>query len=324
MKTLSLRTFITKNTHLLFALFLLLTANQSTGAGWAGTDDFSSAICSSTNWTFLQQALGQMTIQVTNGHASFLDPTSTTDHLRAWMVWNGAPPVADGWMVDILGHNTVPHGNGGSTLYLGVLDTEAWAGGSGQGSGQFYIFGVGMGQHSGGSSFGTVLHSPTSDTNPVVIPCTNNTPFGLRLLYKPASQTIEAYYDPTGSGSGWTELDSITVSEMSPGMTATNTFSFTILADTFYGPISEGQMWADNFRLLPTPPPLLLAAQQSAGSEVVHLTWPNNGSACVLESAGAVTGGWSTVSTPWTTNAGWVSTFVTNPSPAQFYRLRAN
>lgn len=232
---------------LTIAAGLMTQAGFTYGASWVGTDGFSSAIYSSTNWTFLQQALGQMTIQVTNGHASFLDPTSTTDHERAWMVWNGTPTVADGWMVDILGHNTVPHGDGGSSLYLGVLDTEAWAGGSGQGSGQFYMFGVGMGQHSGGSSFGTVLHSPSSDTNPVVVPCTKNTLFGLRLLYKPASQTIEAYYDPTGSGSGWTELDSITVSEMSPGMTASSTFSFAIVADTFYGPISEGQMWAGNF-----------------------------------------------------------------------------
>jgi formylglycine-generating enzyme required for sulfatase activity/N-acetylneuraminic acid mutarotase len=126
---------------------------------------------------------------------------------------------------------------------LVTLDKEAW------GSGQLYGFDVAMGQHSGGSSFGTSWQSPAGETVRVSVPCTNNTLFDLRLIYKPASQTIEAYYDPTGSGLGWTKLDSITVSEMSPGMKATNTFSFAIVPDTFYGPISEGEMWADNFRL---------------------------------------------------------------------------
>jgi hypothetical protein len=37
-----------------------------------------------------------------------------------------------------------------------------------------------------------------------------------------------------------------------------------------------------------------------------------------------IASGWSTVSSPWTTNAGWTSTIATNPSPAPFYRLRAN
>jgi hypothetical protein len=301
------------------ALFLLLAANQCIGAGWAGTDDFSSAIYSSTNWTFYQQWLGQMTVQVTNGHASFLDLISTTDHQRAAMVWNGTPTVAESWMVDILGHNTVPYGNGGSGLYLLVMDTEAWE------SGELYGFGVAMGQHSSGSSFGSVWVTPGGSTNPVVVPCTNNTLFSLRLVYYPASQTIQAWYDPTGSGLGWTELDSMTVSEMSPGMTATNTFSFFIAADTFYGPISEGQMWATDFHALPTPPMLLVVgAQRLAGSEVLNLTWTNNGSACVLQSAGALNGGWSTMSTPLTTNVNWISTIVTNSSSMQFYRLQAN
>jgi hypothetical protein len=319
MKTLSVRTFITKNTNLLFALYLLLAANQSVGAGWQGTDDFSSASYSSNHWTFFQQMLGQMTIQVTNGHASFLEPTSTISHQQARMMWNETPTVADGWIVDILCHNPVPYGDGGSSLYLFVLDTAAL------GSGQIVGFTVAMGQHSGGSSFGSAWYYPGGYINRVTVPCTNNTLFGMRLVYNPGSQTIQALYDPTGIGLGWTNLDSITVSAMSPGMTATNTFSFLIVPDTFYGPISEGQMWADNFRALPTPPPLLVSgAQLTAKGNVLHLTLKNNGSLFQLQSAGALTSGWSTVSTPWTTNAGWVSTSVTNSSPVQFYRLQPN
>ncbi|MBI3870595.1 MAG: hypothetical protein HY299_18865 [Verrucomicrobia bacterium] len=321
MKHPSLRIWIAKNTVRVVTLFLLLAASQCTGADWVGTDDFSSTLYSSTHWTITNQWLGQMTVVVTNGHASLLDSITTSDHQRAGKIWNGKPTVAEGWMVDIVGHNTVPNGDGGSALYLFVLDTEAFA------NGGFHGFGLGMGQHRTGSSFGSVWIRALEggSTSPVVVPSTNNTLFGLRLVYYPANQTIQAWYDSTGAGSAWTQLDSLTVSQMSPGMTATSTFSFCVAGDTFYGPISEGQMWADDFRALPLPPPLLIAgANLSAGSEVLHLTWTNNGSLSLLESAGALTGSWGTVSTPWTIDSGWVSASVTNASPAQFYRLRAN
>jgi hypothetical protein len=125
-------------------------------------------------------------------------------------------------------------------------------------------------------------------------------------------------------------LDAIDLEDISPGMgaAAANSFTFVLQPDTYYGPLSEGQMWADKFRLTgtaPLPPLLVIAgAQWSAGFESLALTWTNNGSHCLLESASAVMGGWSTVVSPWTTNGGWVSTSVSNSSPAQFYRLRGN
>ena len=73
----------------------------------------------------------------------------------------------------------------------------------------------------------------------------------------------------------------------------------------------------------PKPPALACSGLQSLnGTNVVSLTWTNNGAACVLESSDALTGGWSTVSTPWVTNTSWVVTLVTNNSSAQFFRLR--
>ena len=73
----------------------------------------------------------------------------------------------------------------------------------------------------------------------------------------------------------------------------------------------------------PKPPALACSGFQSLnGTNVVSLTWTNNGAACVLESSAALTGGWSTVSTPWVTNTSWVVTLVTNNSSAQFFRLR--
>lgn len=71
------------------------------------------------------------------------------------------------------------------------------------------------------------------------------------------------------------------------------------------------------------PPALVLGGWQTLGvTNVLSLTWSNNGAAYLLESSGALTGGWSTVSTPWATNGNWVGTQVTNDSPAQFFRLR--
>jgi hypothetical protein len=78
-------------------------------------------------------------------------------------------------------------------------------------------------------------------------------------------------------------------------------------------------------REAPDMPPLNLASWQwSGGANVVTLTWTNNGSSCVLESTGSLTGGWNTVSTPLTTNASWISAMVTNAASAQFFRLRGN
>jgi hypothetical protein len=73
------------------------------------------------------------------------------------------------------------------------------------------------------------------------------------------------------------------------------------------------------------PPPLVLAGTLRWGVfQLLQLTWTNNGVPCVLEGTDALTGGWTTVSTPWATNANWVSTIVASPNSAQFYRLRRN
>jgi hypothetical protein len=89
---------------------------------------------------------------------------------------------------------------------------------------------------------------------------------------------------------------------------------------------SEPTMGASNNPAPEPEPPLLLATgwQSTGGGTSLQLTWTNNGSQYVVQGAGSVTGSWSTVFTPWTTNAGWISTFITNSSPAQFYRLAKN
>ncbi len=318
MKTLSLRTFISKKAIHLAALFLLLAANRSIGAAWQGCDDFSSGI-SWANWPTQTMSQGQLAVVGANGHVSFLLPISTPAEQNAHIIWHGTPTAAEDWMVQIKGHNSVHQPTTGyGNLQFAVLDTSSLSS---------VPRGYRVARRRGDDDSVNVVQWLSSGGGPTrtTVPCTT-VDLLLRLVYHSASQQIEAWYDPTASGLGWTRLDTISLAEFSSSMTASSTFTFAILCNTEgYSPIPEGEIWADDFCATSTPPPLLVAsAQRSAGSQVLHLTWTNNGSMCLLENAAALTGGWNTVSTPWITNAGWVSTFVTNSSLTQFYRLRAN
>lgn len=76
---------------------------------------------------------------------------------------------------------------------------------------------------------------------------------------------------------------------------------------------------------LPSPPPLSLVSCQRMGeTNAVALSWTNNGTSCVLESAAAVTGVWHVVSSSFTTNADLISTVITNMDLTQFFRLKGN
>jgi hypothetical protein len=69
--------------------------------------------------------------------------------------------------------------------------------------------------------------------------------------------------------------------------------------------------------------PLVLNQVQRLGAtNVVSLTWTNTGTLFLLENTEAWPDGWSTVTNLWRTNGNWVSTQITNTSPAQFFRLR--
>jgi streptogramin lyase len=86
-----------------------------------------------------------------------------------------------------------------------------------------------------------------------------------------------------------------------------------------------GRATAMIFADIPHVPLLVLeGAQRVFGLEVVQLKWTNSCPTCVLESATALTGTWSTVSSDWVTNANIISTTVTSASSSRFYRLRMN
>jgi hypothetical protein len=311
-----MKKFISPKAIHLAAVFLLLITNRSIGSGWQGSDNFSSGIASS-NWPIDKVSEGQMTVAGVNGHVSFLVPVSTTADQNGYIGWHGTPTAAEDWIVEITGHDSAGYSSGSSSqLQFAVVDTASLSS---------TVRGYRVSKRSAvDSSFSAAQWIGSGYTTTANVSSTS-VDFLLRLVYHSASQQIEAWYDPTASGQGWTRLDTISLANFSPSMTASSTFTFAIFANTSYGPISEGDIWADNFRAMPPPPPLIVSgAQLTAKANVLHLTLTNNGSLFQLQSAGALTGGWSTVSTPWTTNAGWVSTSVTNSSPVQFYRLQPN
>lgn len=239
MKT--LRSNVRKATGL-SSFLLLFTVHLCFSALWEGADDFSSGI-SAANWTVFQTNHGQMTVQGTNGHASFIVTNSTTAEQNAYFFWNGTPTAAEDWTVDITGHNSAPFSSEGSSLLqLVVLDTESITNPPLDG------YTVTIRQGAGLSGIGTVQWH--TNGYPVRVAISNtNVLFGMRLVYHSAGKYIEAWYDPDASGVDWTWLDTISLTDFSPGMTTNSTFAVGILSDTSYGPITEGEIWADNFRI---------------------------------------------------------------------------
>ena len=214
MNHLSVKTPISKKAIPFTALFLLLAANRCLGQAWAGTDDFSLGI-SPSNWAISNNYVGQMIVVGTNGHASFLVPVSTGADQNAFIGWRGTPTAAEDWVVSITGHNFAPDG---SQLQLAVADKKSWD------SGVVYAFHMDMVNELSGS----VLRTGWWDAGSyppyrTSVGTTSSNLFSLCFAYHAASQTIEAWYDPTASGLGWAELDSMTLSALSPYMTATNT-----------------------------------------------------------------------------------------------------
>jgi hypothetical protein len=233
------------------------------GQTWVGTDNFSSGL-STNNWPIHQDTgHGQMTVVGTNGHASFLDPISTTDEQSAVIIWHGTPTVADDWTIDILGHNAANWStNGGSQLQLTVTDeTLTPVGGISMACGRY------------GNP------APQFHAEDQTAPATSAT-FGMRLVHRSgATGAIESWYDPKGDGTGWTLLCSFNLTNTWPGASPTNTFLIAIDADTYYGPIVEGDIWATNFRItnsaIASPLPQLSLAIAFQPTPAIQLTFAN-------------------------------------------------
>ena len=223
---------------------LLTQLQPCFGLSWVGTDNFSSGI-SSTNWTIRNYAVGQMAVVGANGHASFIVPISTNSEQNAGIAWNGTPAVTNDWTADIVGNNSAGWSAYlSSALKLRVIDTTSLN----TTNKQSFALLMTRGDVYQSGQFSTTLSGDNINFRQTVQ--ATNTTFGLRLVHRGGvTGDIEAWYDPTGNGTTWTLLDTISMANFSPSMVSTSTFTIVIVSDCYFGPIVEGNIWVDNFRI---------------------------------------------------------------------------
>jgi len=274
---------------------LLLTIEVCSAASWEGTDDFASGI-SSGKWytnqfpdgTSLRS--GQMQVVGVNGHASYLVSGSTTSEQQATLFWKGFPAATNDWMAEVVGHNSASYlGSGDSQFQFNLFDMSSVTAGSPR------WYALHMGRVGG---FHTDWGADQGETAPA--PSAN---FGLRIIYRSSAKTLEAWYDPYGTGTGWTQLETVTLDQPFPTMATNGLFGIGIFANCYYGPIAEGQLYADNFRLVslaPTPIRLLDAVKLPSGAFQFSFTNTPNASFTVLGSTNLALqlGSWTVLGTP--------------------------
>ena len=206
------------------------------GGTWEGTDDFASGI--STNWTVHQKYYGSMTVEATNGHASFLVSPFANTEQNALLVWKGTPALNQDWTVQINGHNAANwSANGASQLQLVAGDSN---------KGEGYV----IESYRGNSGVGILTAmSQNSGAGPNTLRqaiWVANTDFILRLIYNSTTGNISAWYNLTGS---WVLLDTFNIASFPNALPPADVFTFGVNANTYYGPITEWQIYADNFFL---------------------------------------------------------------------------
>jgi hypothetical protein len=211
-----------------------------------GVDDFSNGI-DPTLWPVKGTKEGSMKVVGVNGHASFLVAGKSQGEQTAYIVWNGRPRANADWTAEVRGHNEAAYSTkGGSHLTLSVADprivTTSRAG----------ILHVGFGRGGGGWRGPEFQHkvSPGPDEPKVRVPVPlGTTDFMLRINYRASTQQFEVSYDDTGAGRNWNVIGTTRLSEIMPKAAATTEFIVFLVSTTSLGPITEGEIWADDFRL---------------------------------------------------------------------------
>src|ERR1039457_770729 len=169
------------------------------GASWIGSDGFSNGI-STVNWTIAQKHEGVMLVVGTNGHASYIVPISTTSEQNAYILWKGTPAATDDWTADIFGQNIGPTG---SKLKFSVSDTATLGTNGLTATTNRQAFELRM----TGTTFSTTSWPGLSLGNGIARQsvAATSSEFGLRLVHRGgANGTVEAWYDPTATGTNWT------------------------------------------------------------------------------------------------------------------------
>ena len=192
-----------------------------------------------------------MTVAGTSGHASFLVPGNSTAEQNAYIAWNGTLRADADWSAEVRGHNASDLSvNGWASLQFSVADARALTGGP------LHTFNLefsrgnisGVAQANFDSRYWT---SVGTEKPPVEVSASLSiTDFRLRTIYRAAKLQFEGWYDDTGLGTNWKLIRTSPLIEVVPDATAATQFGVALLANTGFGPITEGQLWADDFRLV--------------------------------------------------------------------------
>lgn len=241
-----MQTYWQKNCLALSLSIFCLPALNLRAASWEGSDNFAAGI-SPTLWTLNQQGIGAMTVVGANGHASFSVPITTTAEQQATLIWKGRPTAGEDFTLEITGLNTASFSTAGdSQLQLVVIDARVLSAGSPYSFTSEFTKGNFAGatkaQFQSGN-FATGASTVAASTLAV-------TTVGLRVVYQRTSQTFQAWYDDSGTGTSWRLLNSASLTSVVPDGTAATTFLVSVIGNCYSGPITEGQLYADNFRLV--------------------------------------------------------------------------
>jgi formylglycine-generating enzyme required for sulfatase activity len=285
------------------------------------TDNFSTGI-SSSMWTKHEKSNGVMTVAETNGHASFLVSGSSTAEQQALLVSNTRTVANADWSVEVRGRNAALFSkDADSQFQLAVVDSRVLTNG---GSADEFRLDFSRGNHSGATKAEFQLETNYGRQAAVPAPA-GTTDVRLRIIYQASTQQFQAWYDDTGAGTNWKFMHSCALTEVVPDATTNTEFVIAIIANNYYGPITEGQLWVDDFRLTQAASSIPAITTQPANKTVtpgsaVTLNVVATGSGLSYQwrkdgvNISGATGGSYSIASVQNTNAGTYTVVISNVS----------
>jgi formylglycine-generating enzyme required for sulfatase activity len=232
------------------------------------TDNFSTGI-SSLRWTSYQKLSGSMSVVGASGHASFLVSSSSIGSQDAAMVWNARLRTDVDWTAEFRGRNNAPYSaNGGSKLGLEIMDARLLN--SGTINAEYGDRYLGVKFTRGSEGYREPLFQYwVNDSWQQDISAQTVTEFKFKAVYQAADQTFNFLVETTGAGSDWKLIGTSSLYELVPDATASSELLLLINGKTRYGPISEGQLWVDDFRLIQAAAAMPTSMTVPAGMQLV-------------------------------------------------------
>jgi len=204
---------------------------------WVGVDDFSGNTINTGLWMIYQSSIGSMISKAANGHASYIVPISSSDEQQSFMVWKGSPPASNNWTAEITAHNSAPWSTSGSSqLQLYVVSANDLS------LSQGYRISLshepqGLMINAGSGGAGNYILTSAGDAH-------------LRLTYNATTRILQSWCTTNAVTTNWTMLEERSIDLIMPMLSETNQFLIGVFGNCYYGPVSEWQLYADDFSLV--------------------------------------------------------------------------